>query len=197
MITTLRGTIQSLGPEGIVLEVGGVGYHLAMSSRSLSRVGEPLEDVFVYTHMHVREDAMCLFGFLDPEERAFFQLLTSVSGVGPKVAIAILSAYSPDYLRRAVVNRDTALFQSITGIGKKTAERLVLELKDKVGAVEAPETAGAAAGGNYYMAREAPIGLGYNFAEAEAALAGCDEELAVEELVRLALRNTAATRDGV
>ena len=195
MITTLRGTIQSLETGGIVLDVGGVGYHLTMSSRSLSSVGEPLQETFVYTHMHVREDLMCLYGFVDPEERILFEILTGVSGVGPKVAIAILSAYSPDDLRRAVLNKDIALFQSISGIGKKTAERLVLELKDKVGEVEAPAAAGSAGNGNYYLAREALVGLGFNFAEAEAALSGCDEGLAVEELVRTALKNTASAHD--
>lgn len=192
MITTLRGTIQALGSEGIVLDVGGVGYHLTMSTRSISRVGEPLDEAFVYTYMHVREDTMCLFGFVEPEERAFFECLTSVSGVGPKVAIAILSAYSPDDLRRAVVNRDVAFFQSISGIGKKTAERLVLELKDKVGEIETPVAAGVGGEGNYYMAREALISLGYNFSEAEAALSGSDPDDDVEAIVREALKRTGA-----
>ncbi len=193
MITTLRGIIQSLGSDGIVLDVGGVGYHLTMSSRSLSSVGEPLQEAFVYTHMHVREDLMCLYGFIDPEERAFFEILTGITGVGPKVAIAILSAYSSDDLRRAVINKDVALFQSISGIGKKTAERLVLELKDKVGEIESPATA-AAGDGNYYLAREALVGLGFNFAEAEAALSGADEGLGVEEMVRTALKKTGSAR---
>jgi Holliday junction DNA helicase RuvA len=195
MITTLRGRIQSFHPEGIVLDVGGVGYHLTMSSKSLAGVGEPLDEAFVYTYMHVREDAMSLFGFVEPEERAFFRLLTGVSGVGPKVAIAILSAYTPDDLRRAVLNKDIALFQSITGIGKKTAERLVLELKDKVGEIDAAAPAGTAAGeGNYYLAREALIGLGFNFAEAEAALSGAGDDQSVEEMVREALKKTGGDR---
>lgn len=196
MITTLRGRIQSFHPEGIVLDVGGVGYHLTMSSKSVAGLGEPLDEVFLYTYMHVREDAMSLFGFVEPEERAFFQILTGVSGVGPKVAIAILSAYTPDDLRRAVLNKDVALFQSISGIGKKTSERLVLELKDKVGEIDTPAAVGpgGAAEGSYYLAREALIGLGFNFAEAEAALSGADLDSSVEELVREALRKTGGAR---
>ena len=103
-----------------------------MPARSLDRL-DGSREVFVHTYLHVREDVMCLYGFMETDERDFFELLKGVSGVGPKVAIGILSAYGPADLRRAVLNRDVAVFQSITGIGKKTAERLVLELKDKVG----------------------------------------------------------------
>lgn len=189
MITSLRGQIQSRDSEGIVLDVGGVGYRLTMSTRSLSFIGDAAGEVFVHTYLHVREDAMCLFGFVEREERDFFEILKGVSGVGPKVAIAILSAYSPEELRRAVINKDVALFQSIPGIGKKTAERLVLELKDKVGEVAVvTATPSEGNGGNYCLAREALISLGYNFAEAEAALAGVDPGQNVEELVREALK---------
>ena len=189
MIATLTGKIHARDPEGIVLNVGGVGYRLAMSARGMSKLGDTPGEVFLYTHLHVREDAMSLFGFVEKEEREFFEILTSVSGVGPKVAIAILSAYSADDLRRAVLNQDIALFQSISGIGKKTAERLALELKDKVGELP-PLTAGARppGDGSYYLAREALISLGYNFAEAEAALAGLDPDAEVEELVKSALK---------
>lgn len=190
MIASLRGTVQSRGPEGIVLDVGGVGYRLTMSARSLSLLGDAPGDVFLHTHLHVREDVLSLFGFVEQEEREFFEILKGVSGVGPKVAIAILSAYSPDDLRRAVLNKDVALFQSISGIGKKTGERLVLELKDKVGEITTVAASGAPAAGNgsYYLAREALISLGYNFAEAEAALSGCDPDQDVEELVKGALK---------
>jgi Holliday junction DNA helicase RuvA len=191
MIATLTGTVQSRDPEGIVLDVGGVGYRLSMSTRSLTLLGDSPGIVFVHTHLYVRDDLLSLFGFVELEEKEFFEVLKGVSGVGPKVAIAILSAYSPADLRRAVLNRDIALFQSISGIGKKTAERLVLELKDKVGEVPvAMDVAapGATGDGGYYLAREALISLGYNFAEAEAALTGCDPDTDVEELVRDALK---------
>lgn len=192
MISSLRGNVQQTYPDGIVLDVAGVGYRLTMSTRSLALLGAVSGEVSVHTHLHVREDVMSLFGFVEPDEREFFALLKGVSGVGPKVAIAILSAYSPADLGRAILNRDIAMFQSITGIGKKTAERLVLELKDKVGELPAAVAAGAvstgAAPGGYYLAREALISLGYNFAEAELALAGCEPDAEVEELVKDALR---------
>ncbi|MHB8791909.1 MAG: Holliday junction branch migration protein RuvA [Thermoleophilia bacterium] len=189
MIASLTGQIRSQDTEGIVLDVGGVGYRVAMPARSLDRL-DPSREVFVFTYLHVREDVMCLYGFIETEERDFFELLKGVSGVGPKVAIGILSAYGPADLRRAVLNRDIAVFQSISGIGKKTAERLVLELKDKVGDFSdaAAHDAAAAGNGSYQLAREALVSLGYNFAEAEAALAGADPDTDVEELVRGALK---------
>ena len=190
MIASLTGQMRSRDNEGIVLDVAGVGYRVAMPARSLDRL-DGSREVFVYTYLHVREDVMCLYGFMDTEERDFFELLKGVSGVGPKVAIGILSAYGPADLRRAVLNRDIAVFQSISGIGKKTAERLVLELKDKVGEFSDVAAAGesaAAGNGSYQLAREALVSLGYNFAEAEAALAGADPDTDVEELVRGALK---------
>lgn len=189
MICSLKGQVQSRDAEGIVLDVSGVGYRLTMSTRGLSLLGDAPGEVFVHTFLQVREDLMSLFGFVEQEERAFFEILKGISGVGPKVAIAILSAFSPGDLKRAVLNQDIALFQSISGIGKKTAERLILELKDKVGELPAsvPEAAPGGDGG-YYLAREALISLGYNFAEAEAALANCDPDDAVEELVKGALK---------
>ncbi len=189
MIASLTGKIQSRDAGGVVLDVGGVGYRLSMSGRSLSFLENAANEVFVYTSLHVREDALSLFGFVEAEEREFFEILKGVPGVGPKVAIAVLSAYAPDDLRRAVINKDVALFQSIAGIGKKTAERLVLELKDKVAGPAAAAAGPAAAGnGGYLLAREALISLGYNFTEAEAALAGADPEAEVEDLVRGALK---------
>ncbi|MHB9111251.1 MAG: Holliday junction branch migration protein RuvA [Thermoleophilia bacterium] len=189
MIASLTGQLRSRDTDGIVLDVAGVGYRVAMPARSLDRL-DPSREVFVFTYLHVREDVMCLYGFIETEERDFFELLKGVSGVGPKVAIGILSAYGPADLRRAVLNRDIAVFQSISGIGKKTAERLVLELKDKVGDFSDAAAGEAAAVGNgsYQLAREALVSLGYNFAEAEAALAGADPDTDAEELVRGALK---------
>ncbi|MEW6019775.1 MAG: Holliday junction branch migration protein RuvA [Pseudomonadota bacterium] len=204
MIASLTGRVQSSDAEGIVLDVGGVGYRLTMSARSLALLGAAPSEVFVHTHLHVREDVLSLFGFVEQEEKQFFEILKGVSGVGPKVAISILSAYSPADLSRAVLSKDIALFQSISGIGKKTAERLVLELKDKVGELPvATNTATGAEGvsgdvadtpgeGSYYLAREALISLGYNFAEAERALAGADPDARVEDLVKEALRKIGA-----
>src|SRR4051794_21119451 len=138
--------------------------------------------------MHVREDALQLYGFADADERELFEALLSVSGVGPKVALAIVSGSTPDELRRAIVREDTARFQAIPGIGRKTAERVVLELKEKVG-LASPATGGEAAAD--LTARDALVELGYSLLDAEAALAGVDSSLPVEEQVRHALRRAA------
>jgi len=196
MIASLTGQVRSQDSNGIVLDVAGVGYRVAMPALSLARL-DGSREVFVYTYLHVREDVMCLYGFMDTDERDFFELLKGVSGVGPKVAVGILSAYGPADLRRAVLNKDIAVFQSITGIGKKTAERLVLELKDKVGDLGVADSIddGLSGGGNgsYRLAREALVSLGYNFSEAEAALTGVDPEEGVEELVRQALKRIGSS----
>lgn len=188
MIATLKGTICARDEGSIILDVSGVGYRLTMSARSLARLDGSTDEVFVFTHLHVREDVMSLYGFADEQERDFFEVLKGVSGIGPKVAISVLSAYTPEDLRRAVLNKDLALFTSIPGIGRKTAERLVLELKDRIGEIPAAQERPASGEGSYYLAREALVSLGYNFAEAEAALAGLEGEGGVEELVREALK---------
>ena len=199
MIASLTGQIRARDEEGIVLDVGGVGYRVVMPARSLARL-DGSGEVFVHTYLHVREDVMCLYGFVETGERDFFELLKGVSGVGPKVAISVLSAYGPADLRRAVINKDVALFQSISGIGKKTAERLVLELTDKVGDIGAGGESGkggdvlAAGNGSRQLAREALVSLGYNFVEAEAALAGADPDTDAEALIRQALKKMGKPR---
>ena len=140
-------------------------------------------------HTHVREDALQLYGFAEAAERELFEQLLSVSGIGPKVALAIVSGSSPSELRRAIVLEDTARFEAIPGIGKKTAQRVVLELKEKVAsAVDAPETRGA---DSHLVARDALVELGYTLGDAERALVGVDLELPAEERVRVALKKAA------
>jgi Holliday junction DNA helicase RuvA len=185
MIAQLRGTRVATGPEGIVLDVNGVGY-LVNATPSVLRLGEQLT---VQTYMHVREDALQLYGFATADERELFVHLLSVNGVGPKVALAIVSGSTPADLRRAIALEDTKRFEAIPGIGKKTAQRVVLELKEKLGSLEAVPSAPAAAIG--LQAREALMELGYSLLDAEAALAEVDPELPVEEQVRLALRRAA------
>ena len=133
MISRLRGKPVASTPDGLVLDVGGVGY-LVAATPSAVRKASGADEVAVETYLHVREDALQLYGFADRAERELFVLLLTVNGVGPKVALAIVSGSSADELRRAIVREDTARFQAIPGIGKKTAERIVLELKEKVGA---------------------------------------------------------------
>ena len=134
---------------------------------------------------------MQLFGFADADERELFEQLLSVSGVGPKVALAIVSGYSPAELRRAIVREDDALFQTIPGIGKKTAQRVVLELKEKLALSSDDLGSVAAPGRPNLVAREALLELGYSVAEAEQALAATDPDAPPEERVRQALRQAA------
>jgi Holliday junction DNA helicase RuvA len=184
MIARLRGTVSARTGAGIVVDVGGVGYLVAATPRVRARVGE---ETTVETYLHVREDALQLYGFASAEERQLFELLLGVSGVGPKVALAIVSGSTPEELRRAIVREDTARFEAIPGIGRKTAQRVVLELKEKLGA-EAPVAASA---NGSLLARDALVELGWTLLDAERALADVDEELPVEEQVRAALKQAA------
>ena len=186
MIARLRGRFSGETGDGVVLDVGGVGY-LVLATRSARRLARDSDEVTLETHLHVREDAMQLYGFADADERELFTALLSVSGVGPKVALSIVSGSSPAELRRAIVLEDTARFEAIPGIGKKTAQRVVLELREKVGA-EAPVSIPAAGGGDNLVARDALVELGYTVVEADRALAEVDPELPAEERVRQALR---------
>ena len=187
MISRLRGKAVAWDAEGLVLDVNGVGYRLFATPAAVKKA-DGVDEVVLETHLHVREDAMQLFGFADADERELFEQLLSVSGVGPKVALAIVSGYSPAELRRAIVREDDALFQSIPGIGKKTAQRVVLELKEKIAPLAAVEGPHLGAGDGHIVARDALVELGYSAAEAEQRLAAVDPELPPAERVREALR---------
>jgi len=186
VIARLRGTVAARTAAGLVLDVGGVGYLVAATPRVRARVGE---ETTLETYLHVREDALQLYGFATADERELFELLLGVSGVGPKVALAIVSGSTPEELRRAIVREDTARFEAIPGIGRKTAQRVVLELKEKLGGPAGIET--GAHGGGSLLAREALVELGWTLVDAERALAGVDEQLPVEEQVRAALKRAA------
>jgi holliday junction DNA helicase RuvA len=187
VIARLRGRPVVRRPEGLVLDVNGVGYLVAATTRAL-RLADGDGEVSLEIHTHVREDALQLYGFAEAAERELFEQLLSVSGIGPKVALAIVSGSTPAELRRAIVLEDTARFEAIPGIGKKTAQRVVLELKEKVGAVDipAPETRP-----DSLVARDALVELGYSVVDAERALADVDPVLPAEERVRVALKKAA------
>jgi Holliday junction DNA helicase RuvA len=192
MISRLRGKPVGRTPDGLVLDVGGVGYLVAATPSAL-RLAEGTAEVVVETYLHVREDALQLYGFADPAERELFTQLLGVNGIGPKVALAVVSSAPAGELRRAIVLEDPARFQVIPGIGKKTAERIVLELKEKIGSedvVALPSLPGAPTSA-HVVARDALVELGYSVIEAETALAPIDLELSVEERVREALRSAA------
>ena len=189
MIARLRGRFAGESGDCVVLDVGGVGYLVQATARARRRAREG-DEVTLETHLHVREDVMQLYGFADADERELFQALLGVSGIGPKVALAIISGSTTTELRRAIVLEDTARFEAIPGIGKKTAQRVVLELREKVAAAaaDAPAARGSA---DSLVARDALVELGYSVVEAERALADVDLDLPSEERVRLALRRAA------
>ncbi len=175
MIAHVAGTVTSRDGEILVVDVGGVGYEVTATRRALSRA-EPGMVVTVPTYLHVREDAMLLFGFASDAERRIFRLLLAVNGVGPKLALAIVSAHEPERIESAVLLGDIALLSSVSGVGKKTAERICLDLKDKVAGAGVAGTGAEAAGGAtsdpHREARDALVALGYSVIDAEAALAG-------------------------
>ena len=189
MISRLRGQLAGRTPDGFVLDANGVGYLVAATPTAV-RAAEGAAEVVVETYLHVREDALQLYGFAEAAERQLFLHLLTVAGIGPKVALAIVSGSPAADLRRAIVLQDTARFQAIPGVGKKTAERIVLELKEKLGVASADALA---IGGEHTSldARNALVELGWSVVEAEQALASVDPELPAEERVRLALRQAA------
>jgi holliday junction DNA helicase RuvA len=184
VISRLRGTPAGRTIDGLVVDVGGVGY-LVSATPSVLRRAEGSGEVTIETYLHVRDDALQLYGFADAAERSLFVQLLGVSGIGPKVALAVVSSASADELTRAIALRDSARFQAIPGIGKKTAERIVLELEGSV--VDVPPVS-TADGPRELVARDALVELGYSAAEAEKRLADTDPSLPAAERVRQALR---------
>jgi Holliday junction DNA helicase RuvA len=187
MISRLRGKPAGRTLDGLVVDVGGVGY-LVNATPSVLRRADNASEVTVETYLHVREDTLQLYGFADAAERSLFVRLIGVSGIGPKVALAVVSSASADELQRAIALKDSARFQAIPGIGKKTAERIVLELEGSLAdALPAPGSDAP----RELVARDALVELGYSLVEAEQALAGVDPDLSAEERVREALRSAA------
>jgi Holliday junction DNA helicase RuvA len=187
VISRLRGVPAGRTLDGLVVDVGGVGY-LVSATPSVLRRADGASELTVETYLHVREDSLQLYGFADAGERALFVQLLGVSGIGPKVALAVVSSASPDDLVRAITLRDSARFQAIPGIGKKTAERIVLELEGSIADAAPSATSDAP---RELVARDALVELGYSLFEAEQALARVDPDLPAEERVREALRNAA------
>jgi len=204
MITFLRGCLTSALPTQAVVDVNGVGYELFIPLSSYDKLPAPGEVVHILTHLHVREDAHILYGFMSAAERDLFRLLVNhVSGIGPKLSLAVLSGMSVSHFKSAVVNSDVASLSKISGLGKKTAERIVLELKDKLGVAAAWE---AASGAHAPTPQEeqaneavlALIALGYKQVEAHKAVReiqqGGKEPRTAEDLVRLTLQRLASGR---
>ncbi len=193
MIYSLHGILTEKEPNLAVIECAGVGYACRTTNTTLSALGEIGNDVRVYTHMSVREDAVELFGFADKNELNCFQMLITVSGVGPKAALSILSDLTPNKFALLVASGDSAALTKVKGIGKKSAERIVLDLKDKLLKAnsllqETPVQTVSAGADNFSEALAALAVLGYRQEEVMPVLAGLDDTLSAEELIRLTLR---------
>jgi Holliday junction DNA helicase RuvA len=199
MIAKLRGLLDSFTADHAVIDVQGVGYLVAASTRTLSQLGAIGDEVVLHTEMQVSEDATRLIGFTSAEERDWFRLLTSVQGVGSRVALAILSALSGDELHRAVSSGDKAMVARAQGVGPKLAQRIVNELKDKAGGIVLGAKTGDAsvipAGSLAADAVSALQNLGFRPAEASAAVAKAEAELgpgsSLDALVRVSLKKAA------
>jgi Holliday junction DNA helicase RuvA len=193
MIALLRGEVAIRRADHVVVLCAGVGYRVAVSAETLRQVPAVGGETTLHTHLLVREDALLLHGFHSEQERDLFLMLLSVQAVGPKVAVAVLSSGSPRELIAAIASADTARFQAVPGIGKRTAERIIVELREKVGVESAPEYLGigARASGPRALAHEGLLALGYNALEAEELLRGIDGD-SPEELIAGALRTARA-----
>ena len=188
MIASLNGTVESLGGDWAVVNVGGIGFQVYMPTSTLSTLGGVGEEVKLYTHLYLREDNVALYGFSSAEELGLFQTLIGVSGLGPRLALAMLSAMDAEKLTMAIATGSTDLLTAVPGIGKKMASRLVLELKEKIGAGWITTPAAE-------LAREdadvltALVSLGYSVAGANRAVANVPpaSDLSLEEKIKLAL----------
>jgi Holliday junction DNA helicase RuvA len=193
MIGLVKGEVVVRRPDHVVVLAGGVGYRLAVSAETLRHVPAAGQEATLHAHLIVRDDALNLYGFATEEERDLFLLLLGVQAVGPKVALAVLSGGPPRDLLRAIAGGDAPRFQAVPGIGKRTAERIIVELREKVGAAvaEIPALAALEAGIDdpVTIARDGLLGLGYNPVEVDSLLAAADGSTA-EELISSALRGT-------
>jgi len=195
MIATLRGTVDSVGGDSCVIEVNGVGYRVFMSLPALETLGRQTAPVKIFTHYHLREDGASLFGFLTPEDKRIFEMIISVSGIGPKTALAILGTLPGDRFSEAIRNEDHRVLTSVSGVGLKTAQRLVLELKGKLIRGSVRQTGGEPSA--FYASRtgdavDALVALGYPQKEAVLTVEeiyAADQSLNTPELVRQALKN--------
>ena len=201
MIGSLRGTLLDRSPGGeVVVEVGGVGYRATVAPSTLAALGEPGRTVVLHTHLHVRDDALTLFGFATRHERDCFEALIGAHGVGPALALAILSVHGPTDLRRVLDDGDLDALTLVPGVGRKTAARLLIELKSRLdSAAEEVAVAVAVSGGNGAASvraelREALAALGYDADQVGPVLRELPADGEIEDLLRAALRLLAAAR---
>jgi Holliday junction DNA helicase RuvA len=189
VITSLQGRLESVGADAAIINVGGVGFQVFMPTSDLSGLGTPGHEVRLFTHLHVREDSLTLFGFAAPDELWLFETLLGVSGLGPKLALAMLSALTPEQVTTAIITGSADMLDMVPGIGRKVAGRIILELKEKIGAGLAVSPATQAARENTDVLA-ALTSLGYSATEAVKAVATlpADADLDLEAKLKLALR---------
>jgi Holliday junction DNA helicase RuvA len=196
MFYSLTGTVVHYDAQSVAVNCGGVAFNCQTSLNTLKQVAKKGEEITVYTYLNVREDALDLFGFSTERELDCFKLLISISGIGPKMALAILSVLSPDELSLAIASGDYKVIATAQGIGAKKAQRIVMELKDKVTSeslgdifdASAVEIADASSSGNTAEAIAALTMLGYSQSEAASAVSKTDKTLSVEEIIKQALK---------
>ena len=202
MIAYIKGTVQQQNEQGLVLDNNGIGYIIGMSASTLSRLPQKGEEAQVYTYMQVKEDDISLYGFVNQEELSLFRMLISISGIGPKVGMAVLGIMSPEQIMMAIADGDAVAFSRVPGVGKKTAQRITLELQDKInslmGAGRSSDSglpSSFPSGGMSALASsekqdsvEALVSLGYGRSESlKAVLAVATEDMSVDQILRLAL----------
>ena len=197
MIASVRGKLIYSDNAYAVVECGGVGFKCFITKNTLGRLPKRGEEVMLYTYLAVREDALDLYGFADSDELAAFKLITSVSGVGAKIGLALLSEFSPADLTLYIASNDAKMLTRASGVGIKLAQRIVLELKDKVGSLSAADSETVAAVGNAIIggatkeAVAALVSLGYSQSEASLAVGRLDPSLSAEELIKQSLKTLA------
>ncbi len=192
MITGIHGTLETSRADAVILRVGGFDIRVAVPASTLHRLNEHGMEVSLYTHFHMREDGIALYGFLDEQDRNAFEQLIAVSGVGPKVALALLSVMDAPTLYKAVADEDVQRLALAPGVGKRLASRLILELKGKLPTLPTTGAVGVTSGNRIQAeVMEALLGLGYSPSEAQAALAKIpqDQEMTLEQQVTFALRS--------
>jgi Holliday junction DNA helicase RuvA len=194
MIAAIRGEVMVRRPDHVVIDAAGVGYRLAVSSETLKAVPATGREAFLHAELIARDDSLALYGFASEEERDLFRELISVSGIGPKVAIATLSGGAARELQRAIAAGDAKRFQAVPGIGKRTSERIIVELREKVaGALEQEIVLGGGEADARSLARDGLVNLGYAPLEAEQLLDGIESE-DPQELIAVALRKAGTSR---
>lgn len=191
MIGRLRGALAATGADAVLIDVAGVGYEVGVTGRTFVELPGIGSEIVLHTHLHVREDQMALYGFTTSDDRELFRLLLGVSGVGPKVALAILATMTSDDLRRVVVSDDVSALTAVPGIGKRSAQKLLLELRPKL---EVPDGA-LQTSGPMGEVRTALEGLGYQSDEISGALRDLPADLTVEEMLRRSLQTLGRRGD--